>query len=398
MARIVKRTGKKGDTAYLIRVSCGYDAAGKQITKSMTWHPSPGMSAKQMEREVAKVALDFERSICGGEVSAMNHMKLCDFCIDYMAMKEPLLSPSVYRYYQDVIDRHIIPAMGHMRLKDIRPVHVQAFITRLQNHPCRNDPDKRLATSSIHRYFTVLKSIMATAYKLDYTASNPTDSAKLTLPLIDEPEVAVFSESEAARMLAALETEPLMWQVLINLAVVTGARRGELCAFRWENIDMERRIVRIVGSNYRLAGGDVQTKAPKTKKSVRTVSFDAYCAMLLQQWKEEQAVLRRKSGGVWQDGGWVFTRSDGGAINPVTPTNWFTHFQRRHGISHHKFHSLRHTSGTLLLLRGTNIKTVASRLGHTQLSTVNRYVHALEEADIAAAATFDLLRQSTNKA
>lgn len=72
-------------------------------------------------------------------------------------------------------------------------------------------------------------------------------------------------------------------------------------------------------------------------------------------------------------------------LNTTTPTSWFREFQERHEIPHHKFHALRHTSGTLLLSRGANIKTVASRLGHTQLSTANRYVHALEDADKAAA-------------
>ena len=398
MARIEKRTGKKGDVSYLIRVSCGYDATGKQITKSKTWRPHPELSPRQVEKEVSAVALDFERSIRQGDVCEMSSIKLCDFCKEYLAVKEALFSPSVYLYYQTVIDQRILPTLGHMRVRDIRPLHVQHFISFLQNQPLRQDTEKHLSPASVHRYFTVLRSIMAMAYKLGYCASNPTESAKLTLPTIEEPEVAVFSESEAARMLAALETEPLMWQVLINLAVVTGARRGELCAFRWENIDLERRKVRIVGSNYRLSGSSVQTKAPKTKKSVRTVSFDDYCAHLLKLWQAEQRQQQEAAGESWKEEGWVFTRSDGGPIHPDSPTGWFRHFQHRHGIAHHKFHALRHTSGTLLLLRGTNIKTVASRLGHTQLSTVNRYVHALEEADIAAADTFNLLRQSTNKA
>ena len=392
MARIVKRQGKRGESAFLIRVSLGYNAAGKQITKSKTWHPPPGMSERQAEKEAARAAWEFEKSLDDGSERYLLNVKLCDFCGEYLAVKKSRLSPTMLQYYQRVIDDLILPAMGHMKLRDIRPIHVQHFINSLQDVPQRVHTGETLSASSVHRYFTVLKSIMAMAYKLDYIGSNPTMSAKLTLPPVEEPEVAVFTEEEAAHMLTALETEPLMWQLMINLAVVTGARRGELCAFRWENIDLERCTVRIVGSNYRL-DGQVQTKAPKTKKSVRTVTFDSYCAGLLAQWREEQTRRREAMGDGWQEGGWVFTRTDGGPINPASATDWFTQFQRRHGIPHHTFHSLRHTSGTLLLLRGTNIKTVASRLGHTQLSTVNRYVHALEEADRAAVSAFDFLRQ-----
>lgn len=393
MARIIKRTGKNGDIAYLIRVSCGYDAAGKQITKSTTWHPPAGMAGRQAEREAERAAFEFERSVRGAGAENLTNIKLCDFCQDYMEMKRPLLSPTVYIDYQRVINELILPTLGHMRVRDIRPVHVQRFVGVLQNTPRRGKSGQPLSASSVHRYFTVLKSIMAAAYKLGYTDTNPTASARLTLPPVDEPEVAVFTEDECAQLLEALEDEPLMWRLFINLAVVTGARRGELCAFRWENIDLRRQSIRIVASNYRLSGGEVQTKTPKTKKSVRTVTFDEYCAVLLRKWREEQEAARNRMEDAWQEGGWVFTRADGSPVVPVSTSEWFEHFQKRHGIPHHKFHSLRHTSGTLLLLRGTNIKTVASRLGHTQLTTVNRYVHALEQADIAAAASFDALRR-----
>ena len=66
---------------------------------------------------------------------------------------------------------------------------------------------------------------------------------------------------------------------------------------------------------------------------------------------------------------------------PQSATKWFTEFLRRNGMRHRKFHALRHTSATLLLLNGTNIKTVAARLGHNQLSTTNRSVHTILEAD-----------------
>jgi len=96
----------------------------------------------------------------------------------------------------------------------------------------------------------------------------------------------------------------------------------------------------------------------------------------------------RDLGDAWHNEGWIFTQWNGEPMNPTTPTAWFSEFQERHGIPHHKFHALRHTSGTLLLSNGTNIKTVAARLGHTQLSTTNRYLHALEDADTAAAESF----------
>ncbi|MBE6824371.1 MAG: hypothetical protein E7513_03380 [Ruminococcaceae bacterium] len=78
----------------------------------------------------------------------------------------------------------------------------------------------------------------------------------------------------------------------------------------------------------------------------------------------------------------------------TTPTQWFDRFQKRHNLPHRKFHALRHTSATLLLSNGTNIKNVASRFGHSQLKTTNRYVHAVEQAERESA---NLLENILNK-
>jgi integrase len=381
MAQIVERAGKTG-MAYLIRVSCGYDASGRQITKSTTYRPPEGISPVRSLRQAQRYASQFELKIRGCATGS-GTVKMRDFCWQYLDVHQSTLSPSVYLLYSRVVEVHIIPLLGHLRVRDVKTAHVQQFINALQRAPLRGR-EGHLASGSIHRYFTVLKSVMAWAQSQGCIGENPTLSAQLSLPKLEAPEVSAFTEDECALLLSALEDEGQMWRVLINLAIVTGARRGELCALRWENIDLQRRTMRIVESSYHLPGQSVQTKSPKTAGSVRTVTFDAYCARLLSAYRGQQRP---------NDGGWVFTATDGGPISPQVVTGWFERFQRRHGIEHHRFHALRHTSGTLLLMRGTNIKTVASRLGHTQLTTVNRYVHALEQADIAAASTFDDLRR-----
>ena len=78
-------------------------------------------------------------------------------------------------------------------------------------------------------------------------------------------------------------------------------------------------------------------------------------------------------------------------MRPQRASKWFTQFLQHNGLRHRKFHSLRHTSATLLLLNGTNIKTVAARLGHMQLSTTNRYVHNISQADLDAAKLLESL-------
>ena len=83
----------------------------------------------------------------------------------------------------------------------------------------------------------------------------------------------MFSKDEAAEMLTCLKDEPLMFQVLIHLAIVTGCRRGELVALKWDNIDFDRKSVNVQLSNYKLKGEEIKSKAPKTKKQYSRDSY-----------------------------------------------------------------------------------------------------------------------------
>ena len=161
---------------------------------------------------------------------------------------------------------------------------------------------------------------------------------------------------------------------------------------KWSNINFAKSVIFVKQSNYKLPGEKIKSKNPKTKGSVRDIVIPAYLIELLKQYRSEQLCQSITLGDRWKNEDWLFIQWDGSVMHPTTPTRQFTKFLKRHDIPHRKFHALRHTSATLLLSSGTNIKTVASRLGHTQISTTNRYVHALRDADEAAAQTFETLR------
>lgn len=385
-------TIQKRNDSYLIRVSCGYDTQGKQIIKSRTWKPEAGMTEKQIQKELNRVSFEFESNVLNGNIADSTNIKLSDFCVQYLEISNNTLAPTTKVFYEKVIETIIIPSLGHMKLKDIKPIHIQRFIQMLSGDGVRTDKKgDRLSPATVKRYFTVLKSIMAKAYKLDLINKNPTETAKLDMPVVEEPKIEIFSREETVQLLKCLEDEPLMFQMLIHLAIVTGCRRGEIVALKWENINFNTNNIEIAKSNYKIKGEQIQSKSPKTKSSIREIAIPAYLVELLLQYRKEQVKELILLGDKYINGNWIFTQWDGSPMHPHTPTRQFTNFLKRHGIPHRKFHALRHTSATLLLSSGTNIKTVASRLGHTQLSTTNRYVHSLKDADEAAAEMFDNL-------
>ena len=174
----------------------------------MTWKPSPGMSSRQIERELNRQVTLFEEECRNGLASVQGSMKLADFCPKYLEIQKGRLSPRTWSDYQKEINKTVIPAFGNMKLKDIRPAHVQAFVEQLQGNVKKRrsgEPDAaspKLAPASVKRKLAVLQSILKQAVKLELIPYNPADAKRLTLPKNQTPKVVIFTKQEAAEMLS----------------------------------------------------------------------------------------------------------------------------------------------------------------------------------------------------
>lgn len=368
---------RKRKNSYLIRVSCGYDTNGKQIVKYMTWKPDKELTTKQAEKEVARQAAIFEEQCKNGVTGTHKGIKLVDFCTMYLDIKRNILAPRTYEYYNNLINNLIVPVLGNIKLSELKTTHIQQFIKYLQSNN-NNSP------ATIKRKLAVLQSILKQAVKLDIIESSPAIAEKLTLPKVVTPKVDIFTKQEAAEMLSCLEDEPLQFQVLVNLAIMTGARLGELTGLKFSDIDYQTNKITIERSVYKVSGQPIRTKAPKDN-DIRIIAVNNYCIdliRLLKSEKEKQAIEQAEK---WNNGNWLFTQRNGKIIYPQTLSKQFSEFLKKNGLKHRKFHSLRHTSATLLLYGGVNIKQVQERLGHGDISTTNKYLHCIAEADEEAA-------------
>lgn len=396
MANITKR-----NDSYLIRVSCGYNANGKQIVHSMTWKPDKKYTPKQLEKELQRQAALFEEECRNGKIGNNRNIKLAEFCQMYLEIKKDILAPRTYEYYEKLVNTLIIPALGHIKLSELKPAHVQQFVQQLQSQvkkvPDGSEPQK-VSASTVKRKLACLQSILKQAVKLDIITSNPADSSRLTMPKITSPKVEIFSKQEAAEMLECLQNEPLQFQVLVQLAIMTGARLGELVGLKFTDIDYKNNKITIERSAYKIKGQPVATKAPKDN-DIRTVTVNSYCIELIQLLKAEKEQEAIKLGTAWHEGQWLFTQWNGEIMYPQTPSKQFSKFLEKNGLRHRKFHSLRHTSATLLLYGGVNVRQVQERLGHGNIKTTNIYLHCIAEADEEAANVLQdmLITHSQNK-
>ncbi len=390
MSSITKRKNKAGETiSYRIRVARGYDSEGNKLKPyEKTWKPSPGMMEKQMEKEVQRQALLFEEHCKTGLAGDATRITLAEFVPVYLEQKKQTLSPTTYELYSRAISTKILPALGHHKMQELKPVHVQAFIQQLCNVDKMNRDgtisDEKLSASSVKRYLTILQSIMKLAVKRRIITENPARAELLDIPKATAPKIDIFTKQEAAAMLEALEGEPLQFQVLIQLAIITGARRGELVALKFSDIDRQSNKITIERAAIKRTGQSPEIKPPKDYE-VRTVAVSQQCIELIDRLEQQKRRQRFSLGSYWHDYGWLFTQDNGEMMNPQTPTKQFSKFLNRHGFQHRKFHALRHTSATLLLYGGVSLKQVQGRLGHGDIETTNKYLHCLAEADEEAA-------------
>lgn len=185
---------------------------------------------------------------------------------------------------------------------------------------------------------------------------------------------------------AALRTEPLKWQALVHLLMITGARRGEVLGLKWEDVDSARSRVFICRSISYTPDKGVYEGRPKTKSSERYVAIPPETISMLKDYRVWQLEERFRLGEYYQDRGYVFTRDDGAPMHPDSVTTWLDRFSKRHGLPHINPHAFRHTMASMLYFGGMDSVSISKRLGHAQVSTTSDiYAHVIAQADAQSA-------------
>lgn len=458
MANIQKRTTKDGKTSYRIRVYAGEAQDGKKVMKSTTYCPAEGMTARQIEKAVQKAAMDFERQVQQGGLVA-DSMTVDELLAKWFKeYAEPQLKPHTVSDYRKLVPR-ISAALGHIKLSKLRPGHIMQFYTQLQKPGIRLDGkyqakrgfvtmypkgkrkalvdaagvaertvariwagectslqtaqklaqaarvpfskafenvsrNEKLSGNSARHYHRLLSSVFNTAVRWQLLQENP--CARVDPPKVETPEVQYLDESGIAKLLAALPDAPTQYSVLVQLALFTGCRRGELCGLRWSDIDLPAGLLAVNRTLEPVEGKGLLFSTPKTKKSCRVIKLDENAVQLLRDYQQWQLREKLRIGSKWVrkvrifgkavDNDLLFTKWDGQPIDPNSVTSWFPRFLREHDLPPVRFHSLRHSNAALLIAAHVPVTTVAGRLGHAQVSTTtNIYAGFIRSSDARAA-------------
>jgi integrase len=382
---------KRGSNSYRLTVVIGYEADGTPIRERKT------VKAKNPTEAKKQLTL-FEAEILNGHYLKIEEkMTLSAFYKEWLekyANDGNNLTPDTRQNYINILNKRIIPKYGHMKLADIKTIHIVNFMNDLKKDGKRLDGKKGvLSPSSIANCYRAFNNVLCRATEWKLIKENP--AAGVNPPVVKMKKSDVYSKEELNILFDKLKEKPYHWQVLIMLAITTGAREGEIAALEWKHIDMEKKTVLIEQSITEVIGKGVQLKSTKNERT-RIVSLPESLVNMLKKLKairnEETLAIKDKQEKEWEDHYFIFANEFNKPIRPDSISQWWRRFTSKYKLKHIRFHELRHTSATLLINEGVHAKVISERLGHADISTtMNIYGHVLAEADQTAASHFDNL-------
>lgn len=381
MASVTIVSGKKGDS-YQIRSFCGYDAKGKQIVRRKTWKPNPGMTPKQIEKELQRQCLLFDQDCAAG--AAAGNIKFQTFAEQWFKeYAEKNLRPrSVSRLHD--LEARTYAALGHLRIDKISTRSVQSFINNLSEDGINQRTGGGLSPKTIRHYNSFISDVMQYGVRMGMIPANP--CTNVVLPPLEKKEKDVYTEEEAQAFLQDLIQEaPSKYQAFFVLAMYGGFRRGEILGLEWEDIDFQSEVVTIRRTSQYTKERGVYTDGTKTANSNRSLKLPAEVFPVLRRHRAEQAAERLRLGDQWQPSNRVFVTWNGAPMHPNSTYKWLKEFCAQFGHRFIGVHGFRHLNASLLINAGVDVRTVSASLGHSQTSTtLNIYSHTFTAAQAKA--------------
>jgi len=369
------------DGTWEARIMIGYDGKGKPKYKTFS-SKKRGVVAKKLADYIAN------KKAVEPEVACRDTLEqwLKRWMVECMAVT---VKDSTFVGYESIVNRQLIPYLGHIRLKDLKKTDIENMYAKLLKDG-RADGKGGLSVSSVQHTKICLQTALKEAMKREYIIKNP--AAITTVPTLksmngEKKEIEILTRLEQQALMAVCDESD--YSMAIITALFTGVRKGELLGLMWSDINFDKKTISISRSLNRVK--DYRPNAPaktrlgiqnstKTQSSTRIISMSDELVKRLLQYREKQQERIKKWGKAYKNQGMAFAREDGNYIDPATFLDKYFKKLEEAGIAHHTFHALRHTFATRALEAGIPIKVVSTILGHSGVEiTMDIYQHVIPE-------------------
>jgi integrase len=307
-------------------------------------------------------------------------MELGKYLEQWLVTVKTSVRPKTYEQYKQIVTGYIIPILGRIKLKDVRPDHIQS----LYNNKLKSGT----SNCTVRMIHSVLHVSLAQALKMGLIGRNPADA--VTRPKLVKKEMKTLTDTQVQTLLLA--ARGTRYEALYLLAVTTGIRQGELLGLRWSDLDWVTRHLSVQRQLQRLSGQGMVFGEPKSASGRRVIALGSATIEKLREHYKHQQLERLAAGERWIENDLIFPTIIGTPIEGSNLIRTFKSLLRAYNLPNIRFHDLRHTAATLMLQQGIHPKVVQERLGHSQISmTLDTYSHVLPNMQEEAAQKIDEL-------
>ncbi|MEE1818293.1 site-specific integrase [Streptomyces sp. SP18ES09] len=287
--------------------------------------------------------------------------------------------------YEVHIRLYLVPLIGSKRLESLSVADVRRFLVQVE---------KKTSAATAKESHRVLRTSLTAACREELVSRNV--ATLVEPPTVAARELSPWSLDETLDFLAAARKDPLY--AAFVLAIALGFRRGEVVGLRWENVDLDKREIRVRTQRQRVAG-EVYEDDPKGRRRKQTLPLPAICVAPLRWQRLKQAAARERAGEKWTETGYVFTTRTGQPIEPRNLYRSFTRVAKNADLRVVRLHDARHGTATLLTAAGVPPRVVMEILGHSQIAvTMNVYTHVVQDTQREAVSHMDRLLRSRPRA
>jgi integrase len=377
-------------------VTQGRKPNGKPNIKTVS-----GDTRKEVALKLDKLIADHRKGIVSAPERLTVAMHAANWLRDTIA---PMDQPNTYDYYEGETRRHVIPAIGHIRLNNLRPDHVRKMLNDRREMDSRfGRPYSRRTIKAIHETISAMLEQAVRDGLLEKNVAklvrtNDGDQVKE-----QQANFAMPTGEESVHLLTAIEQHP--WKCFIVVSMMLGIRRGEVVALRWRDIDLEGGWVSVWNEIQRVkvkrlkvqpasrfsGAGSRMTALKAGSRHRRDVEISPLVREALLEQRERQQAQRAKAGDKWKEQDFVFSARYGDHWHPDTATKVFAELREQAGLSATiHLHSLRHGFASAMLRQGVHPKLVQEQLGHSRIgTTLDKYSHFLPGARSVIPATME---------
>lgn len=421
---------KINDTTYKVEVLTGVDSKGKKLRKFATIKLESKPNTQKAEKELqSKVAL-FEDQVKNGLVLD-NKITFAAYVDRWIPLQD--LEPKTLYRYKEMLNTRIIPAIGHIKLNELKPLHLEEFYKNLKEDGIRLDnkyiaKDELISALKVYKKQEISEKSCVALRTIESLIAKNTVSAKTANTLCDnlglklndyftlsgEPKalsdrtilhhhrlissilthavqsqviltnpcsrmkapktknkkISYYTEEQTKDLLAALETEDIKYKTMVLLDVFTGLRIGELMGLTWDDVDFKSCIITVNKASQYLPSLGIFEKSTKNESSNRKMTVPKAIIEALKTYRKWWLEQQVKCGDQWiENSNHLFVKWNGEPAYTYELTKWFPEFLSRHNLPHITPHGLRHTCATLLSASGLPIASISKRLGHSRTST-----------------------------